>query len=240
MRETIDMTRKELAVFFLMAILSGFMIGIGGTASLLANSLLGNWGRLIGAILFSLGIYAIVTYGMKLFTGMVADIPKMGMKSLWRLPLCFFGNIIGVAIVAVLVYYSPLATPVVAKGSATVAAKLAQESWALKSFCSAILCGWLITLSVWASKYAPKKNLSASIEVIFPVVVFAFCGFDHSVANMLYFYFLGEVSWRVVGYIVMSVLGNIVGGVLLPLVILLKERAKVERLVMTETKEQKQ
>ena len=94
MRDTMDMTKKELAVFCLMAVLSGFMIGIGGTASLLANALLGVWGRLVGAMLFSLGIYAIVTYGMKLFTGMVADIPKMGMKNMWRLPLCFFGNVI--------------------------------------------------------------------------------------------------------------------------------------------------
>ena len=228
MRETMNMTKKELAVFALMAVLSGFMIGIGGTASLLANNLLGVWGRLVGATLFSLGIYAIVTYGMKLFTGMVADIPKMGMKNMWRLPLCFFGNIIGVAIVAVLVYNSSLATLVVPQGKATIAARLAVENWAIKSFCSAILCGWLITLSVWASKYAPKKNLSASIEVLFPVVVFAFCGFDHSVANMLYFYFAGEISFHVLGYIACSILGNIVGGVLLPLVIMLKEKARSE------------
>ncbi len=235
MRETMDMTKKELAVFCLMAVLSGFMIGIGGTASLLANNLLGVWGKLIGALLFSLGIYAIVTYGMKLFTGMVADIPKMGTKSLWRLPLCFLGNIIGVALVAVLVWNSPLAATVVPQGKLAIAGKLASDNWALKSFCSAILCGWLITLSVWASKYAPKKNLSASIEVIFPVVVFAFCGFDHSVANMLYFYFYGEISWHVVGYIVMSILGNIVGGVLLPLVILLKEKAREERAALEAT-----
>ena len=229
MRETMDMTKKELAVFCLMAVLSGFMIGIGGTASLLANRLFGDWGKLIGATLFSLGIYAIVTYGMKLFTGMVADIPKMGMKALWRLPLCFIGNVIGVAIVAVLVWNSPLASSVVPQGAATIGGKLAADGWAIKCFCSAILCGWLITLSVWASKYAPKKNLSASIEVIFPVVVFAFCGFDHSVANMLYFYFLGELSWQVLAYIAVSILGNIVGGVLLPLVILLKAKAKEER-----------
>ena len=108
MRETMNMTKKELAVFALMAVLSGFMIGIGGTASLLANHLLGVWGRLIGAVLFSLGIYAIVTYGMKLFTGMVADIPKMGMKNMWRLPLCFFGNVIGVGIVAVVFLMLPV------------------------------------------------------------------------------------------------------------------------------------
>lgn len=223
------MTKKELYVFFLMAVLSGFMIGIGGTASLLAASTLGMWGRLVGAILFSLGIYAIVTYGMKLFTGMVADIPKMGLKGLWQLPLCFVGNILGVAIVALLVACSPLAATVIPTGKAIVAAKLAMDAWGIKCFCSAILCGWLITLSVWASKYAPKKNLSASIEVLFPVVVFAFCGFDHSVANMLYFYFAGQVSLQVIGYILVSIAGNIVGGVLLPLVILLKERAKAER-----------
>lgn len=229
MRDTVNMTKKECAVFCLMAVLSGFMIGIGGTASLLANRLFGDVGKLIGAVLFSLGIYAIVTYGMKLFTGMVADIPKMGIKNMWRLPICFLGNVVGVAIVAVLAANSPLADKVIAQGAITIAGKLSAENWALKSFCSAILCGWLITLSVWASKYAPKKNLSASIEVIFPVVVFAFCGFDHSVANMLYFYFLGELSWRVVGYILASILGNIVGGVLLPLVILLKEKAKEEK-----------
>ena len=223
------MTKKELWVFSLMAVLSGFMIGIGGTASLLANYLFGVSGKLIGAVLFSLGIYAIVTYGMKLFTGMVADIPKMGVKGLWQLPLCFFCNVLGVAIVAFLVWHSPLAESVVTMGRVIVKSKLAMDEWAIKSFCSAILCGWLITLSVWASKYAPKKNLSASIEVLFPVVVFAFCGFDHSVANMLYFYFFGEISWHVVGYILCSIAGNIVGGVLLPLVILLKEHAKKER-----------
>ena len=220
---------NEVLVFCLLAVLSGFMIGIGGTASLLANATMDMWGKLIGAVLFSLGIYAIVTYGLKLFTGMVADIPKMRAHQLWRLPVCFICNTVGVCLVAVLVQQSTLAATVVPKGTAIIAQKLAASNWPLASFCSAVLCGWLITLSVWASAYAPKKNLSASIEVLFPVVVFAFCGFDHSVANMLYFYFAGEISWHVVGYILCSVLGNIVGGVLLPLVILLKEKVSAEK-----------
>ena len=49
------------------------------------------------------------------------------------------------------------------------------------------------------------------------------CGFDHSVANMLYFYCLGEISWRVVGYIALSILGNIIGGTILPLIVKLRE-----------------
>ena len=228
MRETTS-TKLDILIFFLMAVLSGFMIGIGGTASLLAIATLGTWGRLVGACLFSLGIYAIVTYGMKLFTGMVADIPKMGVKNMWKLPLCFLGNSLGVLLVAVLVKYSSLSGVVVPTGATVIATRLGADLAALKSFTSAILCGWLITLSVWAPKYAPKKGISASIEVLFPVVVFAFCGFDHSVANMLYFFFLGECSSRVVLYIVMSILGNIVGGVLLPLAVLLKEKNKEKK-----------
>lgn len=225
------MTKTELAVFCLMAIASGVVIGIGGVSSLLSVALFGNWGRLVGGTLFSLGIYAIVAFEMRLFTGMVADIPTMGLKNCWRLIVCFVCNALGVAIVAVLAYYSPLSAAIVPQAKALISGKLAADAWAWKSFCSAVLCGVLITLSVKSVKFAPQKGLSATVGVLFPIVVFAFCGFDHSVANMLYFYYLGQCSWQIVGYILMSILGNIVGGVALPLVILLKkngERIKEE------------
>jgi formate/nitrite transporter FocA (FNT family) len=81
-----------------MAILSGIMIGIGGSASLLAGATLGSSGKLIGAFLFTLGIFAIVTFEMRLFTGMVADIPEMKLKNIWKLPICFLANIVGFAV----------------------------------------------------------------------------------------------------------------------------------------------
>ncbi len=218
------MTKTEMAVFCLMAIASGVVIGIGGVSSLLSVALFGNWGRLVGGTLFSLGIYAIVAFEMRLFTGMVADIPTMGLKNCWRLIVCFLCNAFGVAIVAVLAYYSPLSDAIVPQAKVLIGGKLAADAWAGKAFCSAVLCGVLITLSVKSVKFAPQKGLSATVGVIFPIVVFAFCGFDHSVANMLYFYYLGQCSWQIVGYILMSILGNIVGGVALPLVILLKKK----------------
>ncbi len=217
------MTKKETLVFCLMALSSGLIIGIGGVASLLANNVLGLWGRLVGASLFSLGILAIVMYEMKLFTGMVADIPKMGIKNVWKLPVCFLFNILGVAIVAVIARYSFLGDIVVAQGGATISAKINADKWAVKALCSSILCGALITLSVWSVKYAPEKGLSSTVGVMFPIIVFAFCGFDHSVANMLYLYYLGDFSWKIVGYVLLTVIGNILGGVILPLISLLKE-----------------
>ena len=155
---------------------------------------------------------------------MVAAIPTLRTSALWQLPLCFLGNAVGVAIVALLATQSPVGETVSTVGSSLILGKLTAEGSLVKSFCSAILCGWLITLSVWAPNYAPKCGLSPSFGVLMPIVVFAFCGFDHSVANMLYFYFLGECSWHIIGYILLSILGNIVGGLLMPLALLLKEK----------------
>lgn len=218
-----EISKTDILVFVLLAVASGLMIGIGGTASLLAQNLYGDWGKIIGAILFSLGIYAIVTFEMKLFTGMVADIPKMPKKNLWTLPVCFIGNAIGVALIALVVSVSPVAETTIPLGRTIIENKLNSENWALGSLSSSILCGALITLSVWSVNYAPKKGLSATVGVMFPIIFFAFCGFDHSVANMLYFYYLGEFSWRVVAYIALSILGNIIGGIILPLIVKLRE-----------------
>ena len=98
MKEFVKMTKKELIAFVLASVMSGLMIGIGGTAALMAKAKLGDFGGLIGACLFSLGIFAIVTFELRLFTGMVADIPTMGFKNTWKLPVCFFGNIFGVGV----------------------------------------------------------------------------------------------------------------------------------------------
>ena len=42
----------------------------------------------------------------------------------------------------------------------------------------------------------------------------------------MYFYYLGEISWRVVGYVLLTIVGNVVGGVALPTVTLIKEYAE--------------
>ena len=218
-------SKTEILAFCMLAVCSGLMIGIGGTASLLARHYYADWGRLIGAVLFSLGIYAIVAFEMKLFTGMVADIPTMPAKNLWTLPVCFLGNIVGVGLIAIVVYFSPVESDVTHHAIDIISGKLASENWAIGSLTSSILCGMLITLSVWSVKYAPKKGLSSTVGVMFPIIFFAFCGFDHSVANMLYFYYLGRFDWQIVAYILLSILGNIIGGVILPLIALLKQKS---------------
>ena len=122
-----------------------------------------------------------------------------------------------------LVSFSPISDVVVSAGKYLIYSKITNESWAISSVCSGVLCGILITLSVLSVNHSHKKGLSANVGVIFPIIVFAFCGFDHSVANMFYFYCLGEMSWRVVGYILLTIVGNVIGGVILPLVLKLRD-----------------
>ena len=215
------LTKAQFASFCLMSFCSGVMLGVGGTAFLLSCTLYGEWGRLIGSLLFSLGILAIVMFEMKLFTGLISDIPEMGAKNLWKLPICFLGNMLGVLFTALLVFYSPLSSSVVPEAQAMMSTKLNAEFWGLKALCSSLLCGFLITLSIGAVNYAPRKGLSTTVGVMFPIVVFAFCGFDHSVANTLYFYFLG-FSGKAILYLLICVAGNILGGVILPILSLFR------------------
>lgn len=230
------LTKAQFVSFCLMAFCSGLTIGVGGTAYLLACHLFGSAGKLIGACLFSLGILAIVMFEMKLFTGLISDIPEMGVKNFWKLPVCFLGNMLGVIFTALLVKYSPLADIVVPKGAELIEGKIFADMWALKGMCSGILCGFLITLSIGAVKYAPRKGLSTTVGVMFPIIVFAFCGFDHSVANTLYIFFLG-FSWQAVGYLLMCVLGNIIGGVILPILSIFRTWSNTTRVTGNDEQE---
>ena len=221
MKSLEKLTKAQFASFCLMSFCAGVMIGVGGTAFLYAYSFPSTWGKLIGAMLFSLGILAIVMFEMKLFTGLISDMPEMGAKNWWRLPVCFLGNMLGVLFTAVLVRSSTLADKVVPMAKEIMPDKLNAHLWHIKVLSSSILCGFLITLSIGAVNYAPRKGLSTTVGVMFPIIVFAFCGFDHSVANTLYFYFIG-FSGKAVVYLLICVLGNILGGVILPILSLFR------------------
>ena len=220
------LTKAQFISFCLMAFCSGVMIGIGGTAFLLACSMNIEeklLAKLIGAVLFSLGILCIVMFDMKLFTGLISYIPEMGAKNLWKLPVCFLGNMLGVLFASILVYFSPLAEVAQAQSTAIMTTKLSADLWGIKALCSGALCGFLITLSIGAVKYAPRKGLSTTVGVMFPIIVFAFCGFDHSVANTLYIFFHAtRFSGNAIPYLLLCVAGNILGGVILPILSLFR------------------
>ena len=212
--------------FLFMALLSGAMIAICATSSITANVVMSD-GRLVGSLLFSLGMFVILAFEMKLFTGLIPKIPHTNIKKLWQLPVCLVGNVIGVFIVYLLVSQTYLSNQVISFGANSIFLKLSQDNWALSAISSGTLCGTLITLSVLSVDHSHKKGLSANVGVMFPIIVFVFCGFDHCIANMFYFFCLGELSLKVLGYIALTILGNLIGGIILPLVLKLRDNDPV-------------
>jgi formate/nitrite transporter FocA (FNT family) len=142
-------------------------------------------------------MYTVITYGLKLFTGMVSGIPTMGAKNFWQLPVCFLANAVGCIAFALIVRYSFIGDTLVAQANSIIAGKLSSDNWAVKTLFSAIACGLLITFSVWSPRYAPDKKLAPTIGVMLPIVVFVFCGFDHSVAAAFYLSLATPFTWQI-------------------------------------------
>jgi formate/nitrite transporter FocA (FNT family) len=61
------------------------------------------------------------------------------------------------------------------------------------------------------------KEKGSYISVLFCVPAFILAGFEHSIADMFYFAASGIVSLRATGFIWIVILGNALGGMLLPM-----------------------
>ena len=189
-------------------LLAGIMIAIGGSVflSCFGDGSLVN--KTIGALFFSVALLCICYKGYSLFTGKVGYIPEKHDGEAFSILLWgLLGNL--VATVA-LGYALRAAIPSIGGvAEALCTAKLTQAWW--QTLIRGIFCGILMYLAV--SIYRDKKSISA---IFFCVPVFILAGFEHSIANLFYFFLAGEYSLRGVGFILLVVLGNTVGGMLLP------------------------
>ena len=83
-----------------------------------------------------------------------------------------------------------------------------------------VLCNMLVVLAVILTISA-RSTMGKILGIYFPITVFVFCGFEHSIANM---YFLpagllaqgklGSEFWTMFHNLIPVTLGNIIGGTL--------------------------
>ena len=92
-------------------------------------------------------------------------------------------------------------------------------------FVLGIFCGMLMFIAV--DGFRKNREVSDSTAgymfVVFPVVVFIICGFNHCIADMFYIFLSGAYSVSSLIYLVVVILGNAAGGMLIPAVKLLSE-----------------
>lgn len=199
---------------------AGLMIGIGCTVYLACPN------KLVGALLFSSGLFFILSMGGSLFTGLC------GLKTPWKTLVAVLGlNALGALIAGLLnwpgyVFQSGeglLAlealgkTPLAMSAAQVVRGKLGAHpvSW----LTNGVFCGILMYLAVMGYKRA-KDTPHALASVMYAIPVFIVAGFEHSIADMGYLAIampaltFAEIA-KMLGVILVVVAGNVIGSKLL-------------------------
>ena len=197
---------KENGRIFLKAAAAGITIGIGGAVYLTLEN------RVIGAVLFGVGLYTIVLNGLFLYTGKVGYLISAKDKKAYILQLIFtwLGNFAGTALAAAAISATRIRN---LRRTAEVICKTKLADTPHSILILAVFCGILMYVAV--DGFREKGN---PLILFFCVTVFILCGFEHCISNMFYFSLAGAWSLRAVIYLLLMTLGNSVGGILLPLV----------------------
>ena len=193
---------------FVSAVLAGVVISIGGTVFLSLDN------KVLGALMFTVGLFTICTFGFHLFTGKVCYVFENGRDYALALPVIWLGNLCGTVLTAFLEGLTRIGPALQEKAAALCAAKLGDGIGSV--FLLAVLCNILIYIAVDGFGKNPHE-LGKYLSLLFGVMVFILCSFEHCVANMYYFSIAGAWSLKTLGYVLVMTLGNAVGGVLIPL-----------------------
>lgn len=232
--ENVGVTKASLPLLSMTAlgVLAGGFIGLGAlfaTVVFSDGSLSFAATRLLGGLVFSLGLILVVVAGAELFTGnnllvmaWVSRRISTG-KLLENLVVVLLANFIGAAGLAWLVSLSGHANM---NGGALgkTAIAIATAKCALpfaEAFFKGVLCNLLVCLAVWLA-LAGRTVTDKILAIVFPISAFVAAGFEHSVANMYFIplgLFLSEgaatgaLSWSgFVHNLIPVTLGNLVGG----------------------------
>ena len=190
------------------SILAGIMIGIGGTIYLSLDN------KIVGSILFAIGLFIIVVYSFNLYTGKIGYlINNFNKKYIRELIITLIGNFIGAFFVGFILKYTRIYTMISEKAKTLADIKL--NDTLISILILSFFCGILMYLAV--NTYKEVKDIGKYLAVFLGVIVFILCGFEHFIANMYNFSVSSTWSLNTLLYLLVMILGNSLGGILIPL-----------------------
>lgn len=198
---------KKLADF-LYAIMAGAFIAMGGVVFLSLNN------KIVGAFMFSLGLFAVCTLKYNLFTGKVGYLFCNDVKT--YLPWCLMvwvGNLVGSIIVAELVRLTRVAPGIIEKSTKLVQVK-ADDSL-ISLFVLGIFCNIMVVHAVDQYLNNPHE-IGKYLGIIMSIMVFILCGFEHCIADMFYIQMARMWNSQTIIALIFITLGNVLGGILIP------------------------
>ncbi len=220
--------KKNPLGYFISAMLAGVYVGFGVLLAFTAGGSLGGAPatKIVMGATFGVALSLVVMAGSELFTGnnlvMSLGLLKktVGFGETLKLWLvCWLGNWVGSALLAVVFWATGLAQGAVGQFIADAsAAKMAAPFVPL--LFRALLCNMLVCLAVWCT-FRCKSESGKLIMIFWCLFVFITVGLEHSVANMttLTISLLSPMgaAVSVAGYfynILVVTLGNMIGGIL--------------------------
>lgn len=188
--------------------LAGIMIAIGGTVFLSIEN------KVIGASLFSIGLFGVLIYNLNLYTGKIGYlITNFNLKYIKELIITLIGNFIGACSVGFILKYTRIYDNIYEKALSLANIKLNDNI--LSIFILSIFCGLLMYYAV--NGFKKQTDFGKYLVVYLGVAVFILCGFEHCIANMYYFSVVDIWSLKTLGYTGIMVLGNSLGSFIIPL-----------------------
>ncbi len=182
---------------FALAILAGAFIGAGAiyatTVWTGGAALPYGVNRLLGGLVFCLGLILVVVAGAELFTGnnLIVMAWASGKVSTGKLlrnwGIVYLGNFVGSLLTAVIMLLSK--QYMFSKGALGLQALNIANAKAtldpVQAFFLGIMCNALVCMAVWLC-YSGRSVMDKILAIIFPISAFVAAGFEHSVANMYF------------------------------------------------------
>ena len=181
---------------FRSSVFAGILIAIAGYGFLA--------GQAVGMFLFILGLAAVVSYKLKLFTGTVGFI-KWG--EIPNLVIILLGNILGCFLVSLIAKVDTVLG--IQTAAQTVLQSRLQLGW-LACGIKAIGCGVLMSAAVDFSRRG--VDFGYWVPLLFAVPLFIHCGFPHCVADAFYFLTCPKSVLMDSGWGLLGVYGGIIAG----------------------------
>ncbi|MFH1169097.1 MAG: formate/nitrite family transporter [Chloroflexota bacterium] len=246
--EAVGVTKSKLNTLstVLLGILAGAFIGLGGMFYTMVTTDIGlgfGLAKLVGGLVFCLGLVLVVLAGAELFTGntlivmsWISGRTKLG-QLLRNWGLVYTANLVGsLSLVGLMFYTNQWGLHGYGVGANALQIANAKVNLTFgAALARGILCNVLVCLAIWLC-FSARTVTDKVLAIVFPITAFVAGGFEHSIANM-YFIPMGilmsgqpvvveaagltsqglaHLNWAgFIGNLVPVTIGNIIGGSLL-------------------------
>lgn len=202
------MKESKSVKILIRAVLAGAMISVGCVVYGMCQS------KLLGAVLFSFGLFCICNYKLNLYTGKIGYLVRnRSVEYLAELGLTLVGNLCGAFLTALLIRQTRIAGKLLEFVGPVAQAKNADTFLSLLIL--SFFCGILMFLGVDIFSRS-QYPVSQVLAVVFAVTIFILAGFEHCVANMFYYFFASALD---VPRLLVMILGNSLGGMAVALLL---------------------